>query len=439
MKEKNEKGARKSSGLGREAAGFGRIGPLCASLREIAEESLPNCLPYRSLSFLRRGLAQFMFLLRAALNRRMQKAVKILWAWVLAVLCVAARGVTQGFIRVAADGRDFEIAGSGERFVPWGFNYDHDAGGRLLEEYWNAEWSAVQGDFREMKELGANTVRIHLQVSKFMKSEHEPNRESLERLSRLVKLAERTGLYLDVTGLGCYDKEDVPRWYNQLAEAERWAVQARFWEAVAKVCRRNAAIFCYDLMNEPVITEDTEHRDWTPGAFGNRYFVQRLTLDLKGRTQKEIATAWVDRIVTAIRTQDREHMVTVGAIPWALTWPNAKPLFYSPEASEKLDFVSLHFYPKKGEVGNALTALAVYDIGKPIVIEEMFPMNCSLVELNEFIDGSRKIATGWIGFYWGKRIEDYKKNSVDVGESMTLGWLEYFRGKTPTMVKVPKR
>src|SRR5262245_21814382 len=109
----------------------------------------------------------FMFLLRAVVNRRMQEAGKILAAWAVAFFCVAAHGAIRGFSRVAADGRHFETAGSGERFVPWGFNYDHDARGRLLEEYWNAAWSAVEGDFREMKELGANTVRIHLQVSKF--------------------------------------------------------------------------------------------------------------------------------------------------------------------------------------------------------------------------------------------------------------------------------
>ena len=47
-------------------------------------------------------------------------------------------------------------------------------------------------------------------------------------------------------------------------------------------------------MNEPVLTEDKKGREWTPGAFGDRYFVQRLTLDFAGRTREEIAKAWVD-------------------------------------------------------------------------------------------------------------------------------------------------
>jgi len=211
-----------------------------------------------------------------------------------------------------------------------------------------------------------------------------------------------------------------------LDEKERWEVQARFWEAVARTCRGSPAVFCYDLMNEPVVAEDKKGRDWTPGAFGGRYYVQRLTLDFAGRTQKEIARTWVDRMVTAIRKEDGRHLVTVGVIPWALTWPNAQPLFYSKEVGEHLDFVSVHFYPKGGEIDKALKALAVYDVGKPLVIEEMFPLNCSMSDLGHFIEGSRGLATGWIGFYWGKTIAEYKKQPGTIGDSLTLEWLEYF-------------
>lgn len=338
------------------------------------------------------------------------------------------------FIRVSNDGRHFVHASSGEKFIPWGFNYDHDRSNRLLETYWQQEWRTVEEDFAEMKHLGANTVRIHLQVSAFMKSATETNPNSQAQLARLLTLAERTGLHLDVTGLGCYDKQDVPRWYNQLDEADRWAVQARFWEAVAQTCRNSPAVFCYDLMNEPVVTEDKQGRDWTPGAFGDRYFVQRLTLDFKGRNPKEIAAAWVNQMVTAIRKHDTRHLITVGAIPWAMTWPNAKPLFYSPEVSKHLDFVSLHFYPKKDEVDKALTALAVYDIGKPIVIEEMFPLSCSVTELDQFIDGSRSLATGWLGFYWGKTMAEFQGEKRSIADAMTADWLEYFMRKTPEIL-----
>ena len=71
-----------------------------------------------------------------------------------------------------------------------------------------------------------------------MDAPNRPGRKSLERLERLVKLAEETRLYLDLTGLACYRKQDVPAWYAALSEPERWRAQARFWEAVARPLRR---------------------------------------------------------------------------------------------------------------------------------------------------------------------------------------------------------
>jgi hypothetical protein len=338
---------------------------------------------------------------------------------------------TLELIRVSKDGRHFAGTNSGVAFKPWGFNYDHDAANRLLEEYWQEEWNAVRGDFAEMKALGANTVRIHLQVGRFMNSARETNPQSLQQLARLVALAEETGLYLDVTGLGCYRRKDVPPWYNDLDEGPRWEVQARFWEAVAQTCGKSPAVFCYDLMNEPVVTEDKKTRDWTPGSFAGMCFVQRLTLNFAGRTPQQIARAWVDKMAAAIRQHDRAHLLTVGAIPWALTWPTAKPLFYSKAVGQNLDFVSVHFYPKQGEVKKALKALAVYDIGKPMVIEEMFPLSCSIADLDQFLDGSKPMATGWIGFYWGKTIPEYRQQKRSIAEAITLDWLEYFQKKTP--------
>jgi hypothetical protein len=346
----------------------------------------------------------------------------------------AATKTKMEFVRVNKEGTGFVFAGSGLKFTPWGFNYDHDASNRLLEDYWKEEWEAIASDFQEMKALGATTVRIHLQVSRFMQSATEPNLDSLAQLARVLTLAERTGLYLDITGLGCYNKKEVPEWYNDLGEAQRWDVQARFWEAVATTCCSSPAVFCYDLMNEPVVSEDQKNRDWTPGAFGNRYFVQRLTLDFAGRTPEQIAKAWVEKLAAAIRKQDRDHLITVGAIPWALTWPNAKPLFYSKEVSKNLDFVSVHFYPKKGEVDKALQALAVYQIGKPVVIEEMFPLSCSLEELDQFIVGSKPMAAGWISFYWGKSVADYRREERTIADAVMLAWLEYFAKKTPELV-----
>ncbi len=338
-------------------------------------------------------------------------------------------------IRVNEDGSGFAGSGSGKKFLAWGVNYDHDSSGRLLEDYWSSEWQTVVEDFEEIKSLGANTVRIHLQTAKFMKTTAEPNEASLRQLARLVKLAEKTGLYLDITGLGCYHRKDVPQWYEAMDEAARWDVQAKFWESVAKTCSGSSAVFCYDLMNEPILPGDGKaETEWLTGELGGKYFVQRVTLDLAGRSREQVARAWVDKLTAAIRKADKRHMITVGVIPWAHVWPNAKPLFYSNQVGENLDFASVHFYPKKGEAEKALRALAVYDVGKPLVIEEMFPLSCSIEELDEFIDGSRDIADGWISFYWGKTIEEYSTGEAGITGAIIKNWLEHFRDKAPEII-----
>ena len=133
-----------------------------------------------------------------------------------------------------------------------------------------------------------------------------------------------------------------------------------------------------------------------------------------------------DRLVTAIRKVDRRRLITVGVIPWVQVFPNARPLFYSRDVSENLDFASVHFYPESGGVDQAVTALKAYDIGKPLVVEEMFPLKCGSQELIQFIRSSQPTADGWITFYWGKRIDEYTEDDGIAG-AITKEWLTRFR------------
>ena len=345
-------------------------------------------------------------------------------------LVVAEEIPSLGWVRPSADGTRFILDGSREPIVFWGVNYDHDGDGRLLEDYWRQQWSTVVEDFREIKSLRANVVRIHLQVASFLDGADKPNQSSLEQLGKLVKLAEQTGLYLDITGLGCYHKQDVPPWYDQLDESARWKAQACFWRAVAETCRESPAIFCYDLMNEPILPGKEPETEWVTGELDGKFFVQRLSLNLAGRTREEVATQWVSQMTSAIRQVDLRHMITVGVIPWALVFKGAKPLFYSPDVGKPLDFVSVHFYPRKGEVEDALTALRTYDVGKPLVVEEMFPLHCSLDELETFVEGSRPMVDGWMSFYWGRTIEESEQRG-DLVDALIAQWLKRFRSLSP--------
>src|SRR6516164_5838151 len=216
------------------------------------------------------------------------------------------------WVQVAKDKKGFVLEPSGRPFVPWGLNYDHDDGGRLLEDYWQDEWPAVEAHFGQMKGLGANVVRVHLQLGKFMDGPDKPNGKGLDRLGKLLGLAGRLRLYLDLTGLGCYHKQGVPAWYDKLSEKERWEVQSGFWQAVAGRCAESPAVFCYDLMNEPVVLGG-KRKDgaWLGPPFGGKHFVQLVTLDLDDRPRPDIARQWVRHLAVAIRGKDKRHLLTV--------------------------------------------------------------------------------------------------------------------------------
>ena len=338
-------------------------------------------------------------------------------------------------VRVSDDHRGFVLARSGRPFTPWGFNYDHDADGRLIEDYWDNQWATVEQDFAEMKQLGANVVRVHLQAGKFLDAPDQPNAHSLARLGRLLDLARRTGVYLDLTGLGCYHKKDVPAWYDKLSEPDRWKAQACFWQAVAARGADSPAVFCYDLMNEPVVPGGTGKRDdWLGGAFAGKHFVQFIALDSAGRPRHQIARQWVSQLVAAIRRHDRRHLVTVGLVPWSLDRPGLTSGFIPEKIAGELDFLAVHIYPESGKLNEAMDTLKGFAVGKPVIIEEMFPLKCSAQELGRFIDESRKHAAGWIGFYWGKMPQEYRPPKT-IGDALTLGWLELFEQKTKSGLK----
>jgi hypothetical protein len=341
-----------------------------------------------------------------------------------------ARATSRGIesIRLSDDGRGFVEARSGRPFEPRGFNYDHDERGRLIEDYWLDDWNKVAADFQEMKDLGANVVRVHLQFGRFMDDAQTPNARALEQLGKLLRLSESLGLYLDLTGLGCYHKADVPDWYDALDESGRWAAQAWFWKAVAGRCANSPAVFCFDLMNEPVVSgSKREPGDWLGGAFAGKHFVQFINLDAAGRARPEIARDWTRRLVTAIRAVDRDHLITVGLVDWSLDRPGLTSGFVPALIAPEVDFLAVHIYPERGKVDEALATLRGFaEAGKPVIIEETFPLKCSAAELADFLKRSRAHAAGWIGFYWGKTPEELRASGT-IGDALTRAWLELFR------------
>jgi hypothetical protein len=186
-------------------------------------------------------------------------------------------------------------------------------------------------------------------------------------------------------------------------------------------------------MNEPVVPGGRrKDGDWLGPPFGGKHFVQFITLEQKDRPRHEIARQWVRRLVEAVRAKDKQTLVTVGLVDWSLDRPGLTSGFVPEKIAADLDFIAVHLYPKAGKREEALEKLRGFAVGKPVIIEEMFPLACSPTELGEFIDGSKKHASGWIGFYWGKTPEELR-GSKSIADAITLGWLELFEKRAKAL------
>ena len=357
----------------------------------------------------------------------------------LLTLCIPAIGIAADAkdmepIQIAKDKHSFVLADSGRRFMPWGFNYDHDSDGRLIEDYWDGEWATVDKAFADMHKLGANVVRIHLQFGKFMDAADKPNDKQLDRLGNLLKLAERERLYLDLTGLGCYHKKDVPAWYDKLSEKERWDAQARFLGGRRRAVREEPRrlLLRPDERAGRARQQGRGRRLAAGQAVRRQHFVQFVTLDPGDRTRPEIARQWIHALAAADPQKGRapsDYGRPGGLEPRP---PGADFRLRPDKVCDDLDFVCVHLYPQGGKVDEALETLHGFAaVGKPVVIEETFPLSCTQAEFEEFIDKSEGDAAGWVGFFWGKTPEDLK-DAKTIGDALTRNWLRFFQKKGKT-------
>jgi hypothetical protein len=105
--------------------------------------------------------------------------------------------------------------------------------------------------------------------------------------------------------------------------------------------------------------------------------------------------------------------------------------------ADGLDYLSVHMYPKDATVDSNLKLLETLRIGKPVIIEETFPLSCTIESHRRFLEGSRATVSGWIGFYWGRSLAECRA-SKDMKDAFMLRWLEYFTAEGPKF-KDPSR
>jgi len=312
----------------------------------------------------------------------------------------------------------------GNLFFPWGLNYTNPKEVGLIEDQWeDAEvWNTINSDFEEMKTLGANVIRIHLQYHRFMEDATTPNLQALEKLFSLVQLAEDKGLYLDITGLAAYRASDQPSYYKNMTDSERWESHKVFWKAIAERVGDSPAIFAYNLMNEPVVSVGCETGvdcDWLPGqSLGGFNFVQNITRDpdkLFAPTIKE----WIAEMTSAIRQVDAQTLITVGFL-------NIGSIS---QFAEDLDYISVHIYPESGLVNDAIDYVSDNQSSVPLVVEETSNFNCNIDELGVFVDGIENNYQGLMGHYFGQTIDEL--DDTIIVDALHKNFLMFFIERKP--------
>ncbi len=325
--------------------------------------------------------------------------------------------------RIVVDGNTgFFATEGGDRFTPWGYNYTTDRADQLVEERWDTpdEWATIEADFQEMKAYGANVVRVHLQFHEFMLDPSTPDPVALTKLGRLIEVAERVGVYLDITGLAAYRKGAQPQWYDGLSESERWQSQAVFWESVAATASRSDNVFAYNLMNEPVVLASPQS-DWLPGAgFGGFHFIQSLVRDLGGRNNVDVFREWIALQGAAVRRGDSRHLVTVGFLP----------LGDLRRFEANLDFLSTHIYPTRGDIAQSVTYTRANAGAKPLLIEEIAPLNADQDEVLDYMTQVAGDAAGFLAHYMGLTADELAAEGT-IAAAIQRAFLLAFAARSP--------
>jgi len=342
-----------------------------------------------------------------------------------ALVCLGRGAWAAGMetVRIAPDKKGFTLYPSGDRYIPWGHNY---ASVDIMERLGN-DPARVEREFAEMKAAGTTVARIHPEMPRILAGPDKADLHALEHLRKLLKIAENSGIYLQITDLAWYKIKDRMAWYDSMDEQDRWKTQAFFWETIARTCAGSPAVFAYDLVNEPAAV-GKRAEGWYTGRMGDVEFCQRLSLNPGPRNGEDIFREWTKRMVAAIRKHDRTHLITMGMLPF----PGAYKA-----AAEELDFVSPHLYPKTGKVEDEIKLLKQFAWGKPVVIGETFPLSCSAGDERDFLLKSRDFACGWMG-HWpdespAKLAELKKTGKATIQNAIWLSWVELFQEIGPQM------
>lgn len=314
-------------------------------------------------------------------------------------------------IRVVKD--QFETADH-QPFTPFGVSYFRPGTGWAPQLWKKFDAEATRQDFRRMKSLGVNCVRVFISFGSFYSEPGRLDPDGLKKFDEFLEIAEEAGIYVHPTGPDHW--EGAPEWAkDRVADDQAVAALEEFWKQFAARYRNRTVIFAYDLRNEPEVPWDSPalRQQWSKwvgskypdaNALAASWHLSKTNLSLANPPlpdpakagkhlldyqlfRESIAENWTARQTAAIKSVDPDALVTVGLIQWSVPALLPGIIHYSGFRPERIaphvDFMEIHFYPfangfyeyqPQDEVLNlsyleSITREAALP-GKPVVIAE---------------------------------------------------------------------
>ncbi|MBN2011568.1 amidohydrolase family protein [candidate division KSB1 bacterium] len=375
------------------------------------------------------------------------------------------------FIKVADDGWHFETSVSQQPFLPFGVNY-FDPGTYHAEPYvaydiiGAFDSTDVDRQLREIRNLGANIVRIFLTVKSFEPDLFVSNETSFQKLDKLIRIAKQHHLRIIFDLIN--DWEGTAPWESWELYADETTLQGYefYLKSLGTRYSNEPAIFAWSLKNEPYV------RGPDSGIMGDlwisyAHFQYGAEVNLQaawsdyprtGETwetiqqpdfvseyvplnnpgdqrmfdyqvfREDIAYNWVRRMSSALRRNDPNHMVTIGLDQHSVPIKNAVTektytAFNPIKIAPLLDYISIHAYNwwDPTTVNPFIKAIARYSyIGKPVLVEE-FNLRETGATILPLMDSS----VGWLhwaafdvpGLSGGDNLFDSSENRTALGNS----------------------
>lgn len=311
---------------------------------------------------------------------------------VLASEAPSSRAETVGMARIRVHGS--RLYAGRRPWRAWGMNWGIGNHAPVIAYFENptaAKLAVLRGELRVARSMGANSMRIYLQLGQVMASPTGLRQRTLTALKRLLALAQVDQIYLDITGDLVWQPSRAPAWYDRMSWRMRWRVQARFWKAVAHTAAASPAVLCYELTSEPIVSQ-------TPGYYygqiGKWYFVQSIATAPAEQADR-LARAWTRSMAGAVRSEDHRP-VTIGLLPFT-----AGP-FAPSNIAPLLDLLTIHEYPSTGQAASAVARIKSYAAcHKPVLLGETFQLSDPTTQ-RQFLIAAAPDLSGAFEFFDGQ-------------------------------------